>query len=115
MLQACPVVSVMPLLSMMSAGDCTPVAPPALTISGVAVIVTVSIRPSKLNTHEAFVPQLISAVVCGVQLAGGLDCVAGAPQSLSTTRIRAAGATVMTLLNLIVIWSPASRTPGKLP
>src|SRR5438128_6226603 len=114
MLQTCPLRSVMPLLSVISAGYWTPGVPPGLMVGGLAVIVIVSERPSKLRTQDAFVPQMMSAVVWGVQLAGGLDWFAGAPQSLSTTRIRADDeATVIALLKEIVIWSPVSRTPAK--
>src|SRR5439155_6057353 len=106
MLQTWPVVSVMPLLSVMSAGNWTPGLLPWLMVSGLAVMVIVSESPSKLRTQDAFVPQSTSAVVRGVQAAGGLDWFAGAPQSLSTTRMRALAATVIALLTPSAIWSP---------
>ena len=105
----------MPLTTVMSAGNCTLVGLPGITLSGAAVIVTTSVSPSKLSTHEAFVPHTISAVVCGEQVAGGADWFAGAPQSLSTTRMRAPCATIIALLKVAVISSPASRMPELPP
>src|SRR2546428_12282774 len=115
MLQTCPVVSVMPLLSVMSAGNCTPGLLPWLMVSGLAVIVTVRLRPSKLSAQEAFVPQRMSAVGCGGPLAGGLDCEAWAPQTLSTARMRALAVTVIALLNPTGSSSPVSSVPLEQP
>src|SRR5437667_11306218 len=97
MLQTCPVVSVMPLTTVMSAGNCTLVGLPGTTLSGAAVIVTTSVSPSKLNTHEAFVPHTISAGVCGEQVAGRPDWFAGGAPAVATTRRRPACATLIPL------------------
>src|SRR2546428_8468065 len=90
---------------------------PGLIVRGAPFTVTVSVRPSKLSTHPAFVPQTISATVCGVQLGGGPDCdpghPVGTPQSLSTRRRRAPDEIIIALLKVIVIWSPLSSVPLK--
>src|SRR5207245_1594891 len=94
MFHGLPERSVMPMASVITAGNWTPGADPAATSSGLAVIDRVSVSPSKLSAHDMFVPQTMSATVCErppVQPGGPLLCEAGAPQSPSVTRMRAAG------------------------
>src|SRR5438445_10456736 len=123
MFHTLPERSVMPMASVITAGNCTPGAEPAATSSGLAVIDKVNVSPSKLSAHDMFVPQTMSATVCDrlpAQPGGPLLWEAGGPQSPSVTRMRAADAISIFSLNLRTIesgelrelWFDDARTTG---
>src|SRR5207245_2095528 len=99
MFHTLPERSVMPMASVITAGNCTPGAEPAATSSGLAVIDKVNVSPSKLSAHDMFVPQTMSATVCDrlpAQPGGPLLWEAGGP--LPPARISVLGVTQLGLV-----------------
>jgi len=97
---------------------CAPCTEPGVTTTGLAVIVTVRIVPSRLNTQLALEPQITSDTVCvvgDVHDAGPLLCDAGAPQSASVRRIRANWDSDAASLKVTANTSPASSVPMTPP